>query len=47
VRGLVREDGYGPQRPAFFARKFGPRSSALLELLDVQLAAQALAAAEI
>jgi hypothetical protein len=47
VRGFVREDGYGPQRPAFFARKFGPRSSALLELLDVQLAAQSLAGVEI
>ncbi|WP_434114442.1 beta-1,6-N-acetylglucosaminyltransferase [Paraburkholderia caffeinilytica] len=38
VRASVLPDGYGPERPVFFARKFGTQSSALLEQLDEKLA---------
>jgi hypothetical protein len=37
VRASVPLDGYGPERPAFFARKFGAQSEPLLEWLDEKL----------
>jgi hypothetical protein len=38
MKASVPPDGYGPKRPAFFARKFGARSAAVLDLLDEKLA---------
>jgi Core-2/I-Branching enzyme len=38
VRATIPADGYGPERPVFFARKFGAQSGTVLELIDRKLA---------
>lgn len=38
MRASVLPDGYGPERPVFFARKFGTQSGTLLDQLDEKFA---------